>query len=166
MQRYCEYKPTVFDQKGLASDRLGIGQYFVAPVIRTRDSDPLEESNFHSFLRILGGESDNVQVHRFGHWGPGWFEIILINPDCADIVRYAQEISDALEDYPVVDENDLSEREWEAIMQYWEHMSIREKADYCRKEGESVFAARAEDFSDFADRAPRAAEQIEESGRE
>jgi hypothetical protein len=53
----------------------------------------------------MGGESSNVQVHRFGHWACGWFELILINPVNKDIVKKAEDIMSALSDYPVVDED-------------------------------------------------------------
>ena len=120
MIRYKEFRPTQFDSKGLAADRLNIGEFYVLPCIRTRDSEVLEESNFHSALRMLGGESEEIQVHRFGHWGPGWFELILINPNAEDKVKIAEEIESALADYPILDEMDFSEREEEACCELWE----------------------------------------------
>jgi hypothetical protein len=85
----------------------------------------LEESNFAAALRILGGESDTVEVHRFGHWGPGWYEVILVHPDRAGD---AEEIEASLEDYPVLDDTDLSEREHEAYIKAWESWGY---ADFC-----------------------------------
>lgn len=78
LQTYRDYKPTSYDSAGLSlPDRQ---DWLVAPVIQTRDSDCLEQSNFASLLGSIGGESDTVEVHSFNHWGPGWFEIILIDP--------------------------------------------------------------------------------------
>lgn len=116
MQKYSEYRPTGFDSRGLGcEDRQG---WLVLPCSRTRDSGCLEESNFHAALEILGGEGDSVEVHRFGHWGPGWFELILVDPSSPQ-VKDAEEIESALADYPVLDDADHSEREYEEANQVW-----------------------------------------------
>jgi hypothetical protein len=116
MQAYKDFAPTGFDAKGLGlPDRQ---DWLRAPVSRTRDSGALDESNFETVLADLGGESDTVEVHRFGHWGPGWFEIILCHPSMADRL---EEWSRALENYPVADESDLSRREWEEAEEGWDN---------------------------------------------
>lgn len=166
MKPYKEFRPTQFDSRGLSGEYHGISEFLVLGVSRTRDSGPLDESNFASALELLGGESEDVQIHRFGHWGPGWFEIILINPEAKDKLAIAEEIESSLADYPVLNEEDFSNREWEQINQYWDSLTLRDKYQYCHESGESIFAARANNFSDFSERAPRAAEHIEESGRE
>lgn len=68
MQKYKDYSPTGFDSRGLNADLYDIGEWFVAPIGRNRDSDLLAESNWDEAFRLLGGESEQVQVHRFGHW--------------------------------------------------------------------------------------------------
>lgn len=78
-------------------------------ISRTRDSDALDESNFRTALAMLGGESDTVEVHRFGHWGPGWFEVILVAPG-SEAQRLAEHIEDSLQEYPILDEHDYSNR--------------------------------------------------------
>lgn len=114
-----EFRPTAYDS--------AIGAFFddddprrgwiVAPVSRTRDTGPLEESNFEAALANLGGESETCEVHRYRHWGPGWFEVILVAPErSGEVDRLAQ----TLEDYPVLDEDDLSRREWEQFEENWE----------------------------------------------
>ena len=123
MQTYKQYRPTGFDCRGLGlPDRQ---DWLVLDLIQTRDSGSLEESNFAAALRILGGESETVEVHRFGHWGPGWYEIILVHPDRADD---AEEIEASLENSCVLDEEDLSEREHEAYIEAWESYGY---ADFC-----------------------------------
>ena len=119
MNPYKKHRPTGLDPAGafLDDDRQ---EWLVAPVSRTRDTGPFEESNFQAFLDGLGGEGDSVEVHRFGHWGPGWYEIIIIDPKAEAIVALAQKMEDSLEDYPVLDEEDLSKREHEAEQQSWE----------------------------------------------
>lgn len=154
MQVYKEFRPTAFDGPGLNADRFNIGSFLVAPVMQTRDSEVLERSNFRSFLRAMGGESDTVQVHRFGHWGPGWFEIILIDPRDEKAVATAQEIEDGLADYPIVDESDYSDLEFEETCDYWAHMSVRERVDYITRANDRasaewqipVFAARRDEL--------------------
>lgn len=117
MQRYKDFQPTGFDPKGLALEDKQ--EWFVVPVSRTRDSGPLAEANFEAALEMLGGETDNVEVHRFGHWGPGWFEIIIVNPE-SPIARTAEEIEESLENYPVLDDDKFSEMEEELKDQSWD----------------------------------------------
>lgn len=117
MTRYSDFAPTGFDHKGaFLPDRQ---DWLVAPVTQTRDSGPLAESNFASFLAEVGGESETVEVHRFGHWGPGWFEIILISPNSPHLKR-AEELEASLADYPVLDEQDYSKREHEEYCESWD----------------------------------------------
>lgn len=84
---------------------------------RNRDSGLLDNSNFDIALETLGGESDNVQVHRFGHWACGWFELILINPTATEIVKQAEDMLNALSDYPVLDDSDYCKREYDATIE-------------------------------------------------
>lgn len=147
MQTYGEYRPTTFDRAGaFLPDQ---SAWLVAPVGLNRDSDALEESNFHSALAVLGGESDTVQIHRFGHWACGWFEIIIIDPADAARVAEAEAIEPALADYPVINEGDWSEREWTRAADYWRSIGVRERVDwikrYCRKSA-SIFAARRDEI--------------------
>lgn len=123
MQTYSQFKPTPYDCRGLAlPDRQ---TWLVCSVSQTRDSDPLNQSNFACALKMLGGESDTVEIHRFGHWGPGWFEIIIVAPN-TEAARVAQEIEDRLADYPILDEMDHSQREQEAADETW-RLCYREK---------------------------------------
>ena len=156
---YSEFAPTSFDSKGaFLPDRQN---WLVAPVGRSRDSDILEDSNFRACLALLGGESDCVEVHRFGHWGPGWFEIIIIDPlpivsDRSDgqsdaIVRELESIQDRLDDYPVLDDDDLSQREYDAVCEEWEYLTLSDRIDLCRNVGVSIFAARNNNPYDIDD---------------
>jgi hypothetical protein len=125
MTPYKQHRPTQFDRAGafLDDDRQ---DWLVAPVTRTRDSGPTDESNFQAFLDGLGGEGDSVEVHRFGHWGPGWYEIIIIDPSAEDIVAKAEEMEGALSNYPVLDDEDLSKREHEAERESWDSWGRKE----------------------------------------
>lgn len=124
MQTYSEFQPTGFDPKGAFLPERQ--DWLVVPVSQNRDSGPLAESNFASALAMLGGESDNVEVHRFGHWGTGWFEIIIINPNHAPSVKIANEIESSLENYPVLDDEDHSKREHEEYCESWDSWGRRD----------------------------------------
>lgn len=125
MQTYSQFAPTGFDRKGafLDDDRQS---WIVVPVSQTRDSGPLDQSNFASALAMLGGESDDVEVHRFGHWGPGWFEVIIVNPANAALVKIAESIESSLADYPVLDDQDHSRREWDCYLESWDSWGRRD----------------------------------------
>lgn len=122
MQTYGEYAPTPFDTKGLA---LPDQSSWLVVIGRNRDSDCLAESNFDCALEMLGGESETVQVHRFGHWACGWLEIILIDPTSA-AAEVAADIESSLADYPVLNESDWSEREYNAYGEAWESWGASE----------------------------------------
>lgn len=143
MQKYSEYTPTAYDTRGLALDERQ--DWLVLGVIRTRDSDCLDESNFATALQMLGGESDTVEVHRFGHWGPGWYEIILIAPDSA-AETIGAEVEERLDSYSILNDTDLAEREYDAAALLWEHANVRERLEYIDRCGAdprvSIFAAR------------------------
>lgn len=115
MQRYKDFRPTGFDPKGLALDDRQDWLVFLG---RNRDSDILTESNFDAALKALGGEGDDVEIHRFGHWACGWFEVILIRPD-SDAASLAVDMEVALDGYPVLDESDFSQRETEEADRIW-----------------------------------------------
>jgi hypothetical protein len=86
-------------------------EYFSACVGRSRDSDCMEESNFYFMLRALGGETNTVQVVREHHWAVGWIEWVAIHESDEASLRKADELRQALDDDPVFDRDDLSERE-------------------------------------------------------
>lgn len=138
MQTYREYSPTKFDVTGLNGDKNNISDFLVL-LGRNRDSDILTEVNFEVALEILGGESDTVQVHRFGHWACGWFELLLVHPS-REIE--AQAIEDDIEHYPILDEDKYYLACEEARTEYWNECSISERVDMCRNAGISIFSAR------------------------
>ena len=142
MQTYDNFSPTVLDAKGLMlPDRQS---WLVAPVNRNRDSGAFSDSNFETFLKEVGEEGDDVEVHRFSHWGPGWFEIILIRPD-TPAAEAALKAESRLENYPILDENDLSFREQDIYTENWASWGCREFVqEICRKyelteEDEEIF---------------------------
>ena len=86
--------------------------YYVL-LFRHRDSRLVDKSNFQSALKMLNGESDTVKVVRFSHWLCGWIEMILIHESDVKSVDKGNEIEKALENYPILDEDDFFARESE-----------------------------------------------------
>ena len=152
MQKYADWSPTACDPKGLNGEANDVSDWYVVPCIRTRDSRELEESNFTTALDLLGGEGQDVQVLRFGHWGPGWFEIILVRPDCTAYIN-AVDIENRLENYPVLDDEDYSRRELEAAAELWEQSDTKDRIHYISRHGSgervSIFAARRNEVPDL-----------------
>ena len=147
MQTYSEFSPTSLDHSGaFLPDRQA---WLVAPVGITRDSEPGDylTSNWHVLCAELsenhGPEGGSWEIHRFGHWGPGWFEIVLLRPG-SKAADYGQEVEASLEDYPILDEEDHSEREFEAISEAWTQMDMQWRIESLVKAGASIFAARNE----------------------
>lgn len=96
-----------------------MSEYLTGPS-HTRDSDHMAESNFQTALEMLGGEDEDagVEVHRFGHWACGWFEQIMVRTDNKQAAQELYKIYQALEDYPLLDDSDYSERQYEAQQDY------------------------------------------------
>lgn len=132
MITYSTFRPTGFDCRGLGLPDQQ--DWLVGPVSQTRDSGPLDRSNFECFVAALGGESEDCQIHRFGHWGPGWFEIVLINPANSELVKRAEEMESSLADYPVLNEEDFSQKEHDEANEIWAKCyREKERIAYIRK---------------------------------
>jgi hypothetical protein len=127
-----------------------------------RDSDCLQRSNFKCFLAALGGENEEngVRVDRFGHWAVGWIEEIFVDKNHPEKIAIAEKIIAALENYPVIDENDLSNMEYEEAQETWKNCySIPERIKYIRENRsqfefrdykEIISNVRGETFSGYA----------------
>jgi len=137
-------RPSAFDSPAnYIGEREFPGWYCV--LTRNRDSGVLAESNFRSALRGLGGESDTVAVHRFGHWACGWWEALAVLEGTPAYTQ-ALALTEKLEDYPVVDEEDLSTLERETADTIWRDCySVKERINYIREHGAEF------EFRDYAD---------------
>ena len=96
---------------------------------RSRDSGLLEKSNFEAALAQLGGESTDVRVERYGHWGVGWVEEIYVRPG-SQALAVAEEIAECLEEFPALDDEDFARRAEEESQRIWADMSVRQRAEY------------------------------------
>lgn len=125
LEPYKRFRPSAFDQHHPISDTAD-GEtretWYVAPVSITRDTDdPIDLSNWRVFkaeLEAVDPDGEDHEVHRFGHWGPGWFEIILVRPESEAAAR-AQELADRMSDYCILDESDYSELATENEERQW-----------------------------------------------
>ena len=116
--------------------------YSSAGVGQSRDSDCLEQSNFAVMLAALGGETETVMVVRESHWAVGWVEWIAIHETDTAALAIADKQCERLANYPVLDEDDFCQREFEVQCETWENAGLRGRMDYCRHAGISIFAAR------------------------
>jgi hypothetical protein len=89
----------------------GVDDVGVGPVSRHRDSEPLDESNFRVILRHLQSIDPRVAAERFGHWGVGWIEEIVIPLDNSAVIHGVEAWVPALQDYPVANEEDYAQLE-------------------------------------------------------
>ena len=133
---------------------------------QSRDSDPLERSNYRVALAALrkvedpngtGDEEDSatVQEEHANHWACGWVETIMIHESDTAALQTADEMAARLLAYPVLDEEDWSNLEYEEAQETWASFSVRDRLTYCADYGASIFAARRDSF-------PRKCEQISE----
>lgn len=144
---------------GLSPD----GDYCI--LARTRDPDLLEDSNWHvaTTVELDAAPYDpadrfaerpenfddrpNVYHWRAGHWACGWVEYLMVRADAPDdVLATAANIVASLDDYPILSDDDYSEREFEAMCDAWESASVRERIEFLEGTGISVFAARRDEL--------------------
>lgn len=94
------------------------------PVIRTRDSDLMEESNADALIKWLESKTeleDLWQIQNASHWAVGWVDHLsfrVLNDDgtvCDPMVNFILEWKNKIDDYPLLDEDDYSDRQFEAF---------------------------------------------------
>lgn len=90
---------------------------------RHRDSDLLVQANWETFLAELAPaiEAEQVRVTCASHWAVGWVETIRLEPTAPDDVKAkAERLLERLEDYPSLNDDRLSELEFEAALEFWD----------------------------------------------
>lgn len=114
--RFADYAPTHLDCKGLGSD--GQEDWLVFPMAhQPKISTLLDDSNWESLCAAMDESDPNGtdhKVHYFGHWTSD-FEIVVVRPGSPAHAE-AERLAAALADYPVLDEEDYSDREYEATL--------------------------------------------------
>lgn len=101
------------------------GEWLIAAAVH-RDSGTLDRANWASWVELLGGESDTVAIERSNHWAVGWVDCLVIDPADEARVKLAEETREKLENYPVLDEEALSNLEWEEYNEAWESYGATE----------------------------------------
>ena len=132
--------------------------YYRAPVGRARDSHCLTESNWGQQWQALeplkadcldsdGDEISSPCVVSENHWAVGWIEWVAIHESNEAALREADRLAERLENYPVLDEEDFSEREREEADKVWKDCyRPKERIAYIRKASLGEF-----EFHGFAD---------------
>jgi hypothetical protein len=133
-----------------------VGDYLI--LSRNRDSSILEESNWAVACASLGAvdhDSGNLEsrppvyTFRAGHWAVGWVEHLLVRPDAPDAtLKEAGEIICSLADYPVLSDEDYSEREFNASAEIWERASVADRVYYLQRAGLPIWSARRDTLPD------------------
>lgn len=134
MNTYHEFRPTSLDAPGLnLADRQ---DWLVLPTTQNRDSGPYQVSNFEAAkARLLQSDpkAEDHECHCFGHWACGWFEIILVRPNTPAHTE-ALSIEADLENYPLLNENDVQDREHAEAQEVWQHCyTPKQRIAYIRK---------------------------------
>lgn len=101
----------------------------LGPVIRHRDSGLLDQSNAEALEAHLKSDASldaDWRISGCSHWAVGWVDHLsfrVVEDDRATPTRIARVLKawfDALDDYPVADEDDYSKREYEALLENFE----------------------------------------------
>lgn len=135
-----------------------VGDYVL--LSKTRDSYILDVVNFDVALFQLRAESEECNetfyTFRASHWACGWVEYLMVAKSAPEsVIAVAEDIDNAIADYPILDDDGYSEAQWEAMHEYWAGLRVVDRLDYCRDAGASIFAARRDDeipapvFDDF-----------------
>lgn len=124
---------------------------------RHRDSNVLDESNFFSALAAFNVTYDDAPdglategtphpliVARAHHFLVGWVEVIYIHKSAAALVEIGETLDSRVEDYPVIDEDDMCSREHERADDYWKGCGLSERIELCTDAGLSMFSARSD----------------------
>ena len=87
-----------------------------------RDSGLLDQSNADATRKALEQFEDDVRLETFSHWAVGWIDAVAVRvsgPDSKETRAYRTlcDTIDRLSEYPILDETDYSEREYEATLE-------------------------------------------------
>ena len=101
--------------------------YYRAPVGRNRDSDLPTQSNWDQQWDALKAfradvpDADGVSPVAVceNHWAVGWVEWVAIHESNGPALREADRLAARVERYPVLNEEDRSNREWEDYEKGW-----------------------------------------------
>lgn len=109
-------------------------QWLIVPRVGIhRDSEVLDISNNTAAQKMFAEIEAQYDTHRASHWAVGWVESLVVDITNTDAVLLAMHIERFLEDYPILDEEDFGEREYDEGVEYFnDHVRtdlMREVAD-------------------------------------
>jgi hypothetical protein len=121
-------RPSSFGYHG---DRPMFITWSLGPVIETRDSGLIAQSNAASWKAIMEEaegngtiEKDSWEVISCNHWGPGWVDHLSFQAikdeesrEPTNAFRLVMETVAALQEYPILDDSDHSQREYDAALE-------------------------------------------------
>lgn len=131
LQTFGEFQPTQFDRKGKGAD-FENRDWLVSSIQLNRDSGLIEKSNWLTFIDDLGAlepeGGHHWEIHRFGHWACGWFEIVVLNPNSRDsrVLDQALKLESALQEYPILSEDRLQRLQLESFNDWVDDMGVSE----------------------------------------
>jgi hypothetical protein len=127
---------------------LPLGETWATTFSHHRDSDDLDESNWEVITNdLIDRFPEDTQIEGSSHWAVGWSESLCVrmldeNKEPTEAALAVIEWKEALEHYPVADEEDYSRREWETANENWRWTGMRTRIKLCAEQGISIFAAR------------------------
>lgn len=109
-----------------------------------RDSGLLDQSNAAVIAKAMTsyteGDDPDVVMESHSHWAVGHVDGFSIrvfdgNGEITEAFRKYHELSESIEEFPILDEEDYSERELEATLENIEHAAWRLKNEFNLPEG-------------------------------
>ena len=132
-----------------------------------RDSGLLDQSNADVIAKVMEPFTDSdepdVVMESHSHWACGFVDGFSIrvyrNGEITEAFKTYHELSERLADYPILDEEDYSNTEYEATLENIDDAAWRVKHEYTLPEGWE-----SEVYSWFSDHNQRAVENRDDQG--
>jgi len=115
----------------------------------TRDSDLLTRANWEALTARLK-DVPGWAVERFDHWAVGWLDYLLVKPG-SPAQKVAEEALEALESYPILDEEVLARLEAEEAREVWGVLTEAERREMLEKVGLDPALAEEEEMPGDSD---------------
>lgn len=132
-----------------------IGDYLI--VSQHRDSDSLVRSNYIEASKMIEAlEPETFAETKYSetaayawsarHWAVGYVDYFMVSQSApVAMLIAAANILRSIEEYPALNEDAWGELEYGEACDYWRDISLRQRVEFCREAGVSIFAARRAD---------------------
>lgn len=132
-----------------------------------RDSGLLVQSNADAIRQALEPFENDVRLETFSHWAVGWIDAVavrVVGHDSKETRSYRIlcETIDRLSEYPILDESDYSEREYEATLENIEDSFYQVSGEVDREKLPEEWACSASSW--FWDHDQSAVENTDDQG--